>query len=115
MLAEDHSKADALMSKERRLKERRKETNAGKFGDGRVNLIHVQIVTSLMRGTKSRKDLVRETGANLRTVSDFVKLMHDQGAVYLADIRSQDGANRPSELYALQRVPFECADVEREM
>lgn len=105
---------EKMPSKEVRLKQRRIQTNAGKFSDGRVNLIHVQMVTALMRGEKSRKDLVQETGAHPRTVSDFLKLMHDQGAIYLADLRTQDGAHRPSEIFAMQRVPFERPDIERE-
>jgi predicted ArsR family transcriptional regulator len=101
------------MTLSEQLIDRRKRKNGAVVDRGR--LIHVQIITALQRGPKSRRDLARETGASLGAIEKFISVLQDQGAIYVSALRNQHGATRPSEIFTMQRVPFECPDVEREL
>lgn len=75
--------------------------------------IAAALFAALQRGHKTRFELEQSASVSKGTVDRFVVALKDQGVVYVAERRPQNGRGKPVEVIALNAVPFGNEDAPR--
>jgi hypothetical protein len=75
-----------------------------------IAMLHAQIISSLQRGARARKEIEAEVDATDVVVNRFLNELRDLGVVYIKERAIRSQTNR-TEIFALNATPFENSDV----